>query len=106
VNVEMTEERLRELMAGCDATQDEVICVSCGYSSRDAGQVSLLFVPQPRRSDNAFRAGLYTREHGRFASVPDSPQMHVTADDLEWYLPLVRSFLRTYSGEIPQEEAS
>jgi hypothetical protein len=105
VNVEMTEERLRDLMATCDATQNEAISVSCGYSVRDESQMFLLFVPQPSRSDNAFRAGLYTQENGRFSSVPNSPQMPVSADDIEWYLPLVRSFLRTHSGEIPQEEA-
>jgi hypothetical protein len=30
--------------------------------------------------------------------------MNVSAADLEWFLPLVQSFLRTYSGEIPQED--
>jgi hypothetical protein len=104
VNVEMTEDRLREVMGTCDHTRNEVVCVSCGYSSRDEGRVFLLFVPTPEIGDGLFRAGLFTREAGRFTPVQHSPQMSVSADDLEWFLPLVQSFLRTYSGEIPQEE--
>jgi hypothetical protein len=106
VNVEMTEERLRDLMATCDHTQNEVISVACGYSIRDEGDIHLLFIPQPQRPDNAFRAGLYTREEGRYSSVRHSPQMHVSPQDVVWFLPLIRSFLRTHSGEIPHEEAS
>jgi hypothetical protein len=104
VNVEMTEDRLRELMRACNPAEDEVVSVSCGYSSTDGGLLYLLFVPQPELSDDVFRAGLFTRKMGRFSSVRRSPQMHVSADDIEWFLPLVQSFLRTRSGENPQEE--
>ena len=104
MNVDMTEERLRELMTECDPAQREVVCVSCGYSDRDRAVVHLLLIPCREPSHGGFRAGLYVRVDGRFCSLQDSPQMHVSTEDLEWYLPLVQSFLRTYSGEIPQEE--
>ena len=105
MNVELTEERLKELMGACDATRNEAVCVSCGCSDRGGNTIRLVFVPQPQRTDGAFLAGLFTREAGRLCSVPDSPVMHVSAGDLTWFLPLVLSFLRVYSGEIPQEEA-
>jgi len=105
VNVEMTEDRLRELMRACNPAEDEVVSVSCGYSSTDGGLLYLLFVPQPELSDDVFRAGLFTRGMGRFSSVRDSPQMAVSENDIEWFLPLVQSFLRARSGEMQEEEA-